>query len=262
MKRYAVAAAAFLVLAVALPSAGAEVPLGEPGYVVGPAQHGTTGTDAATPDPQNYGGASLTAVNYAAIGFSPLSDGQWSHQSTGWSNRSGGTNNATCTDIHLPTGALLEAITTYTNDTDAAGDITYTLFNFNLTTSVGTIPFNFVTTGAPGIQRVLRPVTPPLTISNQNRAFSLCLFHGSATATNQNAGATFWYRLQVSPAPATATFPNDVPTSHPLFRFVEALAASGITGGCGAGVYCPDAPITRGQMAVFLAAALGLHFPN
>ena len=71
-----------------------------------------------------------------------------------------------------------------------------------------------------------------------------------------------YYRLQVSPAPATATFPNDVPTSHPQFRFVEALAASGLTSGCGAGSFCPDSPLTRGQMSVFLAVALGLHFPN
>ena len=70
------------------------------------------------------------------------------------------------------------------------------------------------------------------------------------------------YQLQVSPPPATATFPNDVPTTHPIYRFVEALAAAGITGGCGAGAFCPDQPVTRGQMAVFLATALGLHFPN
>jgi hypothetical protein len=67
------------------------------------------------------------------------------------------------------------------------------------------------------------------------------------------------YRLQVSPAPAVATF-TDVPTNHPFFRFVEALFAAGITGGCGGGNYCPDTPVTRGQMAVFLSAALGLHF--
>jgi hypothetical protein len=70
------------------------------------------------------------------------------------------------------------------------------------------------------------------------------------------------YRLQVSPAPATATFPNDVPTTHPFFRFVQALAAAGITGGCSAGSYCPNSPVTRGEMAVFLATALGLHFAN
>lgn len=68
-----------------------------------------------------------------------------------------------------------------------------------------------------------------------------------------------WVR-QVSPAPATATF-NDVPTSHPFFQFVEALSKSGITGGCGAGNYCPNQPLTRGQMAVFLAKGLGLSWP-
>jgi hypothetical protein len=69
-----------------------------------------------------------------------------------------------------------------------------------------------------------------------------------------------WWHRVVSPAPATATF-NDVPTSHPFFQYVEALAASGITGGCGGGNYCPNNPVTRGQMAVFLAKALGLHWP-
>ena len=69
-----------------------------------------------------------------------------------------------------------------------------------------------------------------------------------------------WWKRTVSPAPATATF-NDVPTSDPAFQFVEALAASGITAGCGGGNYCPDAGLTRRQMAVFLSKALGLHWP-
>ena len=70
-----------------------------------------------------------------------------------------------------------------------------------------------------------------------------------------------WHRT-VSPPPATASF-NDVPTDHPFFQFIEALKASGITGGCGDGTtYCPDSPLTRGQMAVFLSKALGLHWPN
>jgi cysteine-rich repeat protein len=34
--------------------------------------------------------------------------------------------------------------------------------------------------------------------------------------------------------------------------FIEQLFAEGITGGCGGGNYCPAAPTTRGQMAVFL----------
>lgn len=77
-------------------------------------------------------------------------------------------------------------------------------------------------------------------------------------SANRFTVAVIAYRLQVSPAPAHATF-GDVPTSHPFFRYVEALAA-GVTGGCGGGNFCPDAPMTRGQMAVFLAKALGLQW--
>ena len=70
-----------------------------------------------------------------------------------------------------------------------------------------------------------------------------------------------WQR-QISPGPGSATF-FDVPLAHPFFKEVEALAASGITGGCGDGSnYCPNNPVTRGQMAAFLARALGLHFPG
>jgi hypothetical protein len=39
---------------------------------------------------------------------------------------------------------------------------------------------------------------------------------------------------------------------------IAALAASGITKGCTADRFCPDDPVTRGQMAAFLTRALGL----
>jgi len=68
-----------------------------------------------------------------------------------------------------------------------------------------------------------------------------------------------FYKRQISPAPGVATF-QDVPTNHIFFSNVEALAASGITGGCGGGKYCPDSFVTRGQMAAFLSRALGLHW--
>lgn len=40
---------------------------------------------------------------------------------------------------------------------------------------------------------------------------------------------------------------------------IEALATSGITRGCGDDLFCPAAPVTRGQMAAFLVRALGLR---
>ncbi len=73
-------------------------------------------------------------------------------------------------------------------------------------------------------------------------------------------GVSIYYQLQVSPAPATATF-ADVPTNYIYFRAIEALAAAGITSGCGGGNFCPNQPVTRGEMAKFLAVALGLAWP-
>jgi hypothetical protein len=40
--------------------------------------------------------------------------------------------------------------------------------------------------------------------------------------------------------------------------WIEQLSIEGITGGCGGNNYCPDASVTRGQMAVFLTKTFGL----
>ena len=64
------------------------------------------------------------------------------------------------------------------------------------------------------------------------------------------------------PPPATGAVFTDVPASNPFAPWIENLAALGVTGGCGAGQYCPNNPVTRGQMAVFLSKALGLFWAN
>ena len=99
----------------------------------------------------------------------------------------------------------------------------------------------------------------PVVIDNMTTSYSVEVTFASPSFLLTLVAYRVGYKLQVSPDPATATF-ADVPVGHPFHRFVEALAASGITGGCGGGNYCPDAPVTRGQMAVFLAGALGLHW--
>lgn len=50
---------------------------------------------------------------------------------------------------------------------------------------------------------------------------------------------------------------SDVPTSSTFHTTIARLAGSGITGGCGGGKYCPNEPVTRGQMAAFLNRGLG-----
>jgi cytochrome c peroxidase len=50
---------------------------------------------------------------------------------------------------------------------------------------------------------------------------------------------------------------GDVLPGLPIAGYVERLAKDGVTAGCGNGSFCPDQPITRRQMAVFLVAASG-----
>ncbi len=50
------------------------------------------------------------------------------------------------------------------------------------------------------------------------------------------------------------SFP-DVPTGNPFYAFVENLFHNGVTGGCGAGNYCPASATRREQMAVFVLKA-------
>jgi hypothetical protein len=96
-----------------------------------------------------------------------------------------------------------------------------------------------------------------VTVRNLLDSYFIEVHQSEATGHLRIRGVVVGYVLEVSPAPPTPTF-NDVPTTHPFFQFIEALAASGITAGCGNGNFCPDAPLTRGQMAVFLGKALGL----
>jgi hypothetical protein len=53
---------------------------------------------------------------------------------------------------------------------------------------------------------------------------------------------------------------RDVPRSNPYYRLVETLLHNGVTAGCGSRLYCPDAPATRAQAAVFVLASM--HGPG
>ncbi len=44
----------------------------------------------------------------------------------------------------------------------------------------------------------------------------------------------------------------DVPPANGFHNFINTIARNGITAGCTPGYYCPTAPVTRAQMAVFL----------
>jgi hypothetical protein len=61
-----------------------------------------------------------------------------------------------------------------------------------------------------------------------------------------------------SPPPAIGVF-ADAPLGSFAVAWIEQLAAEGITGGCGGGNYCPNDPVTRAQMAVFLVRTFDLE---
>ena len=79
--------------------------------------------------------------------------------------------------------------------------------------------------------------------------------YGVNDATLRQQMAVFLLRAKYGvcyqPPPCAGIF-SDVPCSSNFAPWIEALAAEGITGGCGAGVYCPQNPVRRDQMAVFL----------
>jgi uncharacterized repeat protein (TIGR01451 family) len=88
---------------------------------------------------------------------------------------------------------------------------------------------------------------------------------GSPTLTFESgaAGTTMLLELtdvldtcEVAAEPVTIAVDfTDVPFTHPFREYVNAVLRNGIAAGCGGGNYCPDASVTRAQMAVFLLKA-------
>jgi hypothetical protein len=199
----------------------------------------------------------ITTIN--ASSFAPLQDGNWSMGFNGekWHNTG---NCAITANLDIPMGALIDGFTSWISDTDAVNDINVALYRANpdgTSTTLG----SFTSSGTPGAEyKIYNSLSAPETVDNwHNNYYFIVLICGGTTSATSFKGATVWYHRTISPAPATATF-GDVPTTHLFFQYIEALAASGITAGCGGANFCPDAAVTRGQMAVFLAKALGLHF--
>lgn len=165
--------------------------------------------------------------------------------------------------VHVPTGAILDYLEFDYCDDNATEDINVGLYNLDNLNNVIFLLGSVGSTGQPGCTSGTFNVGQyGIAADNVNQRLILQVHFGAnADSSTRFAGAKLGYRLQVSPAPVSPTF-GDVPTSDPGFQYIEALVASGVTAGCGGGNYCPDATLTRRQMAVFLAKALGLYWPN
>jgi hypothetical protein len=128
---------------------------------------------------------------------------------------------------------------------------------------------SFTSSGQPGYAAGYQAFSSSVTVYNYENGAGGGHFYnvlirlggGSAGSAVRFGGMNVWFLRQVSPKPASATF-GDVPTGHWAFQFIEALADSSITIGCGGGNYCPDQAVTRAEMATFLARAFGLNWPD
>jgi hypothetical protein len=170
--------------------------------------------------------------------------------------------------VILPSGVHLKYIDLYYYDTDATNDV-----RIDLRTETGADSGNppaastlvsVSSTQSAGygysVSNVDYRVNNNVEYDPNGAQLVLRTFFLSTSGSQQFKSVDLWWYRDVSPAPATATFP-DVPTTDLGFQYIEALVASGITGGCGGGNYCPDNNVTRRQMGIFISKALGLYWP-
>jgi hypothetical protein len=168
--------------------------------------------------------------------------------------------------LNVPGGAIIDYLELDAYDADPSNDILFYLEDCGPLGSSCTFVTEVLTSGSPGYA-AFSVSGVGYTVTNAGGSLVLGTTFGALNPNLAITGVLVGYRLQVSPSPVTATF-NDVPTSDFGFQYVEAFAAAGITAGCTSNppfnppVYCPDRSVTRREMAIFFAKALGLYFPN
>ena len=224
---------------------------------------------AQGPAPDFYGTADTNYHYISAEEFQSTNDTGYVFTDYGfWRNADSSVLNAMA-PLHLPSGALVDGYTVVYDDSDPAENLEFAFKRYWVGAfgATGQEQYGpaFQSSGTPGVRSSWVELDPDLTIryyiavalTTQSYAFTLYLPPNNWDVRFR--GVIVRWKRQVSPAPATATF-NDVPTGHWAFQFIEALADSGITAGCGGGIFCPDNTLTRAEMAVFLSKALGLHY--
>ena len=232
-----------------------------------PGQAGDAGLPL--PRPKTYGTSHDSIVHVPVTAFVPY-DGSWETRdySIPGSIARYTTNcdgNCLYAIPRLPDGALLTGIEAYFCNTNPNPkfllgiDLYRTIYDGTDIQSLGAGAYSATSNGCG--EAVFTDLTSlNYTVNPYDNQLFLQTTINAVDGSQAIAGVNLYYRLQASPAPPTADF-GDVPTSSPQFQFIEALYASGITAGCGSGNFCPNQPLTRGQMAVFLAKALGLQWP-
>jgi hypothetical protein len=237
--------------------------------------------------PEHFGGAEGTMTIPAAFFAGLPAPGTNGFSFYGYPGFPGGGVGGQTPPLELPNGAEITQLcfVAFDDSWHAAASMTLVAWEYpriGTTTPTPTQTLATTTTGygeMPGMSTFCAPLAAPIRVKSfgdlngdgvpgwTGYALGGSMFYGPMGGAQEMFGsvsigaAIVVWRRAVSPAPAVARF-TDVPTTHPQFRFVEALVASGIASGCTADRFCPDTALTRGNMAQFLATALGLHFPN
>jgi hypothetical protein len=218
------------------------------------------GTLVGRPEPA-FGTAELTSHTLQAFGFEAF-DSSTSLGGTGTGSRFCSADGCDLlAPVLLPAGAAIQRMELEACDTSATAEVFAQLFRVTGPDASISELAEVITgvTQTSGCNYFSVDLSPVETVDNRNFTYLVRVGITGAGSTTRFQAVRVYYRRQVSPPPGTATF-NDVPTSSAWFPYVEALTSAGITGGCAPSLYCPNDPITRGQMAVFLAKALGLQF--
>jgi len=237
-------------------------------------QMGPVKTAAQDLEPDDYGTASVNYYYVSAEEFQPFDpqNTYWMDAYTGGARYVVGPSvGIVGANVRLPSGALITGMAVVYEDSDPDDDLEVrferTWWGIG-TRGVETIGPSFFSSGTPGITRHYLDIDPDHTVSYFTaplsvQAYRLVAFL-DASYYVQLRGVIMYWKRQISPAPPTQTFPDVGPGYWAFqdwaFQEIEALAASGITTGFPDGTYRPTEPVTRAQMATFLARALGLHW--
>jgi hypothetical protein len=210
--------------------------------------------------PDTFGVNAYSVTTVSAVAFFPNNEDAWYH-TTGSFGRNGNTNTVEefFASLDIPAGVIIDYIG-LNSTTDTDGALGVALYERYADGTFQTVATFSSTVHGWGTDFNANPIGW-LHAGNSGRALVLNIETASLPTEQFFGYVEVHWRRTVSAPPASPTF-ADVPPSDPGFQYIEALVASGITAGCGGGNYCPDATLTRRQMAVFLAKALGLHWPS
>ena len=157
--------------------------------------------------------------------------------------------------INLPSGAYLYLARLYYRDSHA-GAVTLWIWREYLPNNYTQL-CSISSTGTPGYAS--SNCYCYHTIANANNVYHARVRMSSATSSLSFYGVRLYWKRQIRTG-LSHPFTDIGSLSAEFQNAIAALYHSGITTGTSSTTYSPNNPVTRGQMAAFLARALGLYW--